>query len=237
MYGCLEGRSCPDVPSTLRPKFDAMIDARIAAGHGTDLRCFHWFWRIDRQIWSPSQVREFVSETLGSPLVADAAEIVVNRIGAASLHDRLDVHVTLLPDRMRLRVDDDYGLGRTGDAATVLESVDADGQPGGLAFLKERALGWGVVGDGDGCSFWADFARAPGDTADLAQNYRMVPAARIPAGAYVYRADDHLAWVPVSRVRVVGGKAYLNALDGYKLPVFSADEQVAVFAPAEAVTP
>jgi hypothetical protein len=232
VYGCAEGRSCTNVPAGMRPGLDAMIMARSAEGRGADDRHFHWYWTLDRLIYRPDDVRMFVMDTLGSSVVADAARVLYRAITeATSYPDNTDVHVTLLPDRMRLRVDTEGGRGWAGDPAKLPEVPGPDGVPVKVGeFLTDRASCWGVIGARP-YSVWADFPRIPGDVARLAVNRVTVPAAKIPPGAYVYREKDHLAWVPVAEVVVAGHAVRLVALDEGELPIFAANELVPIFAP------
>jgi hypothetical protein len=139
------------------------------------------------------------------------------------------VHVTLLPDRMRLRVDDDGGAGREDHPFHALW------EPGGagMAAVTERAQHWGMTGGRWGWSVWAEFASTHGDADKLATTYRVVEASKIPPGTYVYRGGDHQAWVPVAFVRVLGGKAYPGSCDDYPMPSFADTETVPIFGGAE----
>lgn len=229
VYGCLKGRACTNVPKELRPGLDALLESRSAAGHGTDDRHFHWFRRIDGRFFDPAEVRSFVTETLGSVLVADAAVVLADNAAKHSPYSQIDLHVTLLPDRMRVRVDND-GSRKPDHPAPGLLPPGPDGtRPGGLAFIEERAQRWGVVGD-PSWSVWADFARRVGDASYLALSYRTVLAGEILPGSYVYREAEHLAWVPIGAVKTSGGRVHLESLDGYSMPSFAVDDLVPVFA-------
>jgi hypothetical protein len=236
VYGCHKGRACTDVPENLRGRFDRLIEARTAAGRGTDDRHHHWFYRLERGEVLGQSAHDLVFATLGSVTVADAAAFLAEAVCASSPHEALDLHVTLLPDRIRLRVDDDYGLGRTGQASAVFGGPGSSTRLSAQEYLDRRALRSGVVGGKYTCSLWADFARRRGDAVYLAQNHGVIPAMRIPAGAFVYRAEHHMAWVPIAESTVVGDRVRLQAADGYPLPSLAASDQVAVFVPAGAAT-
>jgi hypothetical protein len=210
-----------------------MITTRVAEGRVTDKRHFHWYWSLNHAVFGPDDVRAFVAETLGSPVVADTAHALYAALTrATSFPDNTDVHVTLFPDRMRLRIDNEGGQQWAGDLAKLPDVPGPCGESVNVAeLLAERASLWGVVGEG-GYSVWADFPRTPGDAASLASNYARVRAHKIPPGAYVYREDDHLAWVRVVEVSVAEGLVYLTAHDGHPLPMLPANKLVPIFAPS-----
>jgi hypothetical protein len=154
--------------------------------------------------------------------------ILADNAAKHSPYTQIDLHVTLLPDLIRVRADND-GSRKADRPTPVLLPPGPDGEPrGGLAFVAEHAQRWGVVGDLS-WSVWADFARKAGDASYLATNHRTGPAEQIPPGAYVYREDDHLAWVPVGAVRVSGSRVHLESQDGYGMPNFSVGDLVPVF--------
>lgn len=236
VYGCAKGRACTTVPAQLRPELDAMIKARTADDRGTDGRHFHWVWRVEPPVFPLATVQPFVMDTLGCPTIATVAETVVRAISATSPYET-DLHLTLLPDRIRLRVDDEFGLDRTGDPLLVRLS-DGGNEPISLAaYLDEKSQRWGVVGDDRACSVWADFPRESGDAKHLASSYCMVPAAEIPSGAFMYReGSNHLAWVMVTGVLVEGGLVQPLALDTLPLPSLKPTEPTQVFMPRHVET-
>jgi hypothetical protein len=225
VYGCYKGRACLDVAAELRPGFDTMIEARTALGLGADDRHFHWYTPLDSRFEGRADARRFVLETLGSAVVADAAEILVENAATNAAGQDVAVHVTLLPDRMRLRVDDDGGAGREDRPFPALSEPSSKG----IASIAERAKHWGMTGGRWGWSVWAEFARSQGDADQLATAYRLVEASKITPGAYVYRGGDHQAWVPVAFVRASGGKVYPGSLDDYPMPSFADTEMVPIF--------
>jgi hypothetical protein len=230
-YGCRLGRACSDVDESLRPDIEAMIASRVVAGQGSDCRYFHWYRRLNSAEYYPQRVRSFVMNTLGSALVADAAVVLANNAATYSPGQIFDVHLTLMPDRLRLRVDDDGRSARAGHMAPVVRGRGPDGDVrGGLAFIDMHASKWGFLGqDCGGWSVWAEFARTEGDAAQLARNYRLLSAREVRPGAYFYRGGDHMAWVEARAVRVVGDTVILDAADGYSGLTLGASEELAVF--------
>ncbi|GAA1962428.1 hypothetical protein [Catenulispora subtropica] len=241
VYGCDKGRACTDVADELRPRLEELIKARLADSSRADDRRFHWFWRLDQNVFDLRDVRMFVMETLGSHVVADAAVTLVGNAKTYSRHYEIDMHVTLLPDRMRIRVDDDGPQFRLDDdhvKPAPLEPGENGAPRGGLAIIDEQALSWDVIGSPEhGWSVWADFARSSEETEHLAANFRTVRAGEIPARAYVYRGDDQLAWVPVVTVETSGDRVHPNALDGYPLPSFGVNDEVPIFASDAVMSP
>lgn len=232
VYGCPEGRGCTDVPAELRPGLEAMVRARLAAGVGGDVRRFHWFYRLGRRGALGEDLSTRVLRTVGSPEIADAAVILVSGVAELSAFDRVDVHATLLPDRIRLRIDDDYGFGRTGEPAVVFAAFGLERHDVVWDLVTNRAQRWGVVGDKQACSLWVDFPRTAGDAALLARNHRSVQADQITPGTFVYRDGRHRAWVEVAEVELWRSGVRVHLVDGLEAVRFASQDQVPAFADA-----
>lgn len=237
VYGCAHGRDCRDIDDALRPALEAMVTARTALGLGVDERSFHWYRRLASADYVPDQVRSFALVTMGSERVADVAVRLADNAAAYSSGQAFDVHLTMTPTLLRVRVDDEGGGVENGHDAPVPRQREVTGRRrGGLAFIEEHVATWGAVGqDFGGWSVWADFARSVGDREALAQNHWSLPAASVLAGSYVYRGGHHKSWVEVGSVQVDGTSVRLRSADGLGDFVLPADQHVAVFAAAGAL--